>query len=254
VQKTPDGGSPARTFYWIGQFEDGVFSPDFSSSKDLEIVNGFLSPAVTTDNDGYITAIGIIPDEVNPLFQQAQGWANLFSVPQVWELDANDNILISSHPKLESLRGSTTSLNEITIQDGGSDYLDYNGRYFEMEAAINTGTASEVGFIFGKSPNSEEYYKVTYNLTNQEWIVDATNSSKSNLVRKDIRKGSYSITSGSTFNVRIFIDGSVLEVFIDDVAHFTGRFFPTFKNATGVDLFAAGGTATADITIYTIND
>jgi sucrose-6-phosphate hydrolase SacC (GH32 family) len=142
----------------------------------------------------------------------------------------------------------------LTLQEGGIDYIDYEGRYFEMEATVNTGTASEVGFIFGKTANNEEYYRVSYNISEQKWIVDASQSSMSDLVRKDIREGAYEITPGSTFDVRIFIDGSVLEVFIDDKAHFTGRFFPTLENATGVDLFAAGGTATADITVYNINN
>ncbi|OYX25946.1 MAG: hypothetical protein B7Z06_06450 [Flavobacteriales bacterium 32-35-8] len=252
VQKTPDA-TPAITTYWIGQFNNGVFTPDFEQAKKLEVVNGFLSPTVTTDVNGNITAIGIIPDEVNAQFQMEQGWANLFSVPQVWNLDANNNILISPHPNLSNLRGDATQFNALSLQNGGSNYLNnYNGRHFEMEATINTGSADQIGFVFGKTPNSEEFYKVYYDMANQEWVLDSSKSSLDTRVRRDIRKGGYTITPGTTINVRIFIDGSVLEVFIDDRAHFTGRFFPTFANATGVDLFATGGTATADVTIYNI--
>lgn len=250
VQKTPDA-TPARTFYWIGQFENGTFTPDFTEPKNLEVVNGFLSPTVTTDTSGLITAIGIIPDEVQAEFQMQQGWANLFSVPQVWSLDANDDILITPHPNLNALRGTTTSFTGIAVTDGGSNYLnDYNNRHFEMEATINTGTADQVGFILGKTPGNEEYYRVYYDMSAQEWVVDASNSSLSTQVRNDIRTGSYAITPGSTIDVRVFVDGSVLEVFVDNKSHFTGRFFPTFANATGVDVFANGGNATIDATIY----
>lgn len=254
IQKTPDA-TPAITTYWIGEFNNGVFTPDFEQAKNLEVVNGFLSPTVTTDTNGNITAIGIIPDEVNAQFQMEQGWANLFSVPQVWNLDANNNILISPHPNLNNLRGDATQFNALSLQNGGSNYLNnYNGRHFEMEATINTGSANQIGFVFGKTPNNEEFYKVYYDMANQEWVLDASKSSLDTRVRRDIRKGSYAITPGATINVRLFIDGSVLEVFIDDKAHFTGRFFPTFTNATGVDLYAVGGTATADVTIYNINN
>lgn len=254
VQKTPDD-TAAITTYWIGEFNNGVFTPDFEQAKKLEVVNGFLSPTVTTDANGNITAIGIIPDEVQAQFQMQQGWANLFSVPQVWTLDANNDILISPHPNLNSLRDTSTQFNGLSIQDGGTNYLnDYNGRHFEMEATINTGDANEIGFLFGKTPNNEEFYKVYYDMINQEWVLDASMSSLSPLVRRDIRKGSYAITPESTINVRIFVDGSVLEVFIDNKSHFTGRFFPTLSNAQGVDVFANGGTATVDITIYNINN
>lgn len=254
LQKTPDG-TPAITTYWIGQFENGVFIPDFEEPKKLEVVNGFLSPAVTKDNEGNVTAIGIIPDEVKAKFQMDQGWANLFSIPQVWELDNNNDIIIKPHPNLKNIRGDKTSYSGLLIQEGNSNYLNgYNGRHFEMEASINIGNANEIGIILGKSPNGDEEYRVYYNVSTQQWVVDASKSSLSDLVRKDIRKGDYNISPNTTINLRIFVDGSVLEVFIDDKAHFTGRFFPTNNNANKVDLFVAGGEATADIIIHELNN
>lgn len=254
VQKTPDA-TPAITMYWIGQFENGVFTPDFEEAKKLEVVNGFLSPTVTTDEQGLITAIGIIPDEVDAQFQMEQGWANLFSVPQVWELDETNTIAIKPHPNLTDLRGTKTTFNNLTIEDGGSNYLNnYNGRHFEIDATINTGSANKVGFILGKSPDGQEEYKVYYDFSAQQWVVDASKSSLSQLVRKDVRKGDYAINQGDVINVRVFVDGSVLEVFIDDKAHFTGRFFPTLANATGIDMFVKGGTAKANVTVYKISN
>lgn len=254
VQKTPDA-TPAITTYWIGQFENGVFTPDFEQAKKLEVVNGFLSPTVTMDDQGRIVAIGIIPDEVDATFQMEQGWANLFSVPQVWQLDDTNTILIKPHPNLDNLRGEQSTFNSLTLESGGSGYLDkYNGRHFEMNATINTGNANQVGFILGKSPDGQEEYKIYYDFSKQQWIVDASKSSLSTLVRKDVRTGNYAITQGAAINVRVFVDGSVLEVFIDDKAHFSGRFFPTLTNATGVDMFASGGTATADVTLYRITN
>lgn len=254
VQETPDA-TPAITTYWIGQFENGVFKPDFEQAKKLEVVNGFLSPTITKDAQGQVTAIGIIPDEVDAAFQMEQGWANLFSVPQVWELDNYNTILIKPHPNLKGLRGTQSTFNNLTIENGRTNYLNsYNGRHFEINATINTGDANQVGFIFGKSSDNQEACKVYYDFSKQQWIVDASKSSLSPLVRKDIRTGNYVIARGATINLRVFVDGSVLEVFIDDKAHFTGRFFPTLANATGVDMFANSGTATADITIYNITN
>ncbi|WP_439132572.1 GH32 C-terminal domain-containing protein [Polaribacter sp.] len=254
LQKTPDA-TPAITTYWIGQFENGVFTPDFEEPKKLEVVNGFLSPAVAKDMDGNVTAIGIIPDEVKAKFQMDQGWANLFSIPQVWELDNNNDILIKPHPNLKMIRGDKTSFSGLEIKESNSNYLNgYNGRHFEMEASINIGNANEIGIILGKSPNGEEEYRVYYDVSAQQWVVDASKSSLSDLVRKDIRRGSYNIAANSTINLRIFVDGSVLEVFIDDKSHFTGRFFPTMSNANNVDLFVKGGEASADISIYELNN
>lgn len=254
VQKTPDNVSPAVTFYWTGSFQNGEFTPEFETPKKLEVVNGFLSPAVSIDADGRTVAIGIIPDEVSPEFQQQQGYANLFSVPQVWALDVDGTILISAHPNLTNYRGEQISFGTINLVPGTENYLDFNGRHFEMQASINTGNANKFGFILGKSETSGENYKVYYDFNSQEWVIDASESSTSGLVRRDVRRGSFNLNQGATIDVRVFVDGSVLEVFIDGKSHFTGRFFPESANANGVDLFVEGGSASAEVTIYEIEN
>lgn len=253
VQKTPDSSSnPARTFYWTGTFVNGKFVADNNQSKDFEVVNGFLSPTVTTDKDGKATAIGIIPDEVTGEFQQQQGWAHLFSVPQVWTLNSGNNLVITPHPNLNALRGATQTFSNVNVTPNGSGYFgNYQNRHFEMEATVDVGNASKVGFIFGKSANGQEQYKVYYDAVAKQWVVDASQSSNSTQVRKDIRKGNYNISNGK-FNVRIYIDGSVLEVFVDGKSHFTGRFFPTLPDAKGVDMFTEGGNATVNATLYNL--
>lgn len=254
VQKTPDQ-TPAITTYYIGEFENGVFKTDFEKAKNLEVVNGFLSPTVTTDTDGRITAIGIIPDEVRPQFQKEQGWANLFSVPQVWTLNAEQTIEIAPHPQLQNYRGTSTQFNNVVLEEGKTNYLqNYNGRHFEMDATIQLGNRGQVGIILGKSPNNEEFYSIYYDMNNQEWVVDASKASLNNQARNDIRKGSYTINPGNTIHLRVFVDGSVVEVFVDDKVHFTGRFYPTLPASTGVDMFITGSTATANINLYEITN
>ncbi|WP_197051685.1 GH32 C-terminal domain-containing protein [Salegentibacter sp. Hel_I_6] len=254
VQKTPDNTSPAITFYWTGSFENGEFIPEFETPKNLEVVNGFLSPAVTLEDNGRTTAIGIIPDEVTPEFQQQQGYANLFSMPQVWTLSEDGTIIINAHPNINDYRGTQTSFGTISLEPGAENNLDFNGRHFEMQTSINTGNANRFGFILGESETSGEKYKVYYDFNSQEWVVDASDSSTSDLVRRDVRRGAFNLSPGATVDIRVFVDGSVLEVFIDGESHFTGRFFPESADADGVDLFVEGGSASAEVTIYEIEN
>ncbi|WP_040506631.1 GH32 C-terminal domain-containing protein [Gillisia limnaea] len=253
VQKTPDA-TPAITFYWTGTFENGVFTPEFEDPKYLEIVNGFLSPAVVLDDAGRTTAIGIIPDEVAPEFQRQQGYANLFSLAQVWTLNAEGTILIKPHPNLENYRGEATNFGSINLEPGSIGNINFSGRHFEMLTSFNTGSADRFGFVLGQSETSGEEYRVYYNFGTQEWVVDASNSSTSDLVRRDVRRGSFSLTQGENVDLRVFVDGSVLEVFINGQSHFTGRFFPESGDANGVDLFVEGGSASAEVTIFEIEN
>lgn len=246
VQKTPDASSPARTFYWIGDFNGQEFIPDNSQPTDFEVVNGFLSPTVTVDAEGRTTAIGIIPDEVSPEFQKEAGWAHLFSLPQVWELSADNELQVTPHPNVQDYRGEMTEFNSISLTPEISDYLNKSGRHYEIDATVNTGSASKIGFILGQSDDKTEQLKVYYDVPAQEWVIDASQSSLAEGARKDIRRGAYPLAAGETFDVKIFVDGSVLEVFINGEDHFTGRFFPTLPSSDGIEMFVEGGNATAE--------
>ncbi len=91
-----------------------------------------------------------------------------------------------------------------------------------------------------------EQLKVYYDVETREWVIDASQSSLADGARKDIRRGTYNIATEETFDVRVFIDGSVVEVFINGEDHFTGRFFPTLPSSDGIEMFVGGGIATAE--------
>lgn len=253
VQNTPEG-TPARTMYWIGSFNGEKFIPNHQEPKYLELINGFLSPTVMKDSNGKILSIGIIPDEVNGEHQRIKGWANLFSVAQEWNLNANDIIEIKPYQGLNELRDSEVNFNSLIISESESDYLDDLGSFhYQLDVNINLNGASEFGLVIGKTPDNEEYVTIGYKPIESLWFIDTRNSSLSDLVRRDYREGVVELDNPQSLKLQVFVDGSVIEVFIDDKYHFTGRYYPTFQNATGIDLFTKGGEASVDLNYYPIN-
>ena len=66
--------------------------------------------------------------------------------------------------------------------------------------------------------------------------IDASSSSLDDRARRDIRTVNFEIAPNETVDLRIFIDGSVLEVFVNNKEHFTGRFYPTLPDASNLDI------------------
>jgi beta-fructofuranosidase len=59
----------------------------------------------------------------------------------------------------------------------------------------------------------------------------------------------------STLELHVFVDHSVVEVFVDDREAFSTRVFPTLESSTAIDLFAEGGVATAEqVDVWQMND
>ncbi len=246
VNKVPVPGTPARAFYWMGEFDGSKFTPSNPRSQNLEIINSLLSPAVNVDEQNRVTAIGIIPDLLPGSEQYENGWANIFSLPRVWQM-INDTLHQSPHPNLERARGAVTTLSNISIQPNGSNYLNVRGWQLELKATINPGTATQTGFILGQNDNKTEFTKIWYDYQNQKMIVDRTKSSNNSNTPRDIQSESFPLPAGQPVEWHLFIDGSVIEVFINNRWAFAARIYPVDNTSNRVDLFSVGGNATASI-------
>ena len=244
VNKIPQSGTPARAFYWVGQFSNDVFKPNTLLPQYLEVNNILLSPSVNTDASGTVTAIGIIPDNLSPEIQYQKGYANLFSIPRTWSL-SNGRLVQRPHPALEKLRGQENRFTTLTLTESGSNYLGaLKGWQLELQATVQPGPdTQQFGFIVGKSANNAEYTKIYYDYTYKQLVVDRTHSSTATNVPRDIQPEFYNLAVNQDAEWRVFIDGSVVEVFLNGDAVVSTRIFPGSSSSNAVDVFVKGGNA-----------
>jgi len=57
-----------------------------------------------------------------------------------------------------------------------------------------------------------------------------------------IRTGEYLLATNAKLNIHLFIDGSVVEGFINNKDAFTTRLFPKLKDSNHVEIYAEGGS------------
>lgn len=253
VNKTPSGGSPAKAFYWVGNFVNETFVPTDPHSKNLEVINHLLSPCVNRDAQDNPVAIGIIPDLLPGSEQYNHGWAHVFGLPRTWQM-VNDTLYQKPHPNLESLRTNPTNYSNVSISTAGSNYFNRQGWQLEIKATIQPGTAKQVGFILDKNISNSEYTRIYYDYQNFNMVVDHSKSSTNPNTPKNIQSEFFYLAPGQPVEWDIFIDGSVIDVFINNKWAFATRAFPANGNSNIVDLFANGGTALLTSgTIWQIN-
>jgi beta-fructofuranosidase len=244
VNKVPHNRRPAVALYWTGDFKNEKFVPDDPIPKRLEIINRLLSPSVNLDADGRTTAIAIIPDETSAKATELAGWTHLFSIPRVWSLK-NDSIYQSPHPAMEKLRGELHQLEGRRIAVGETLQLSAKKHQLEISVDLTPETARRFGFIVGKNADGTEFSKIYFDLDNNQLIVDQSKSTKRRFYPLQVRKGDYTATPGKKINLHLFIDGSVIEGFIDNKDAFTTRLFPMDEASSIVELFAEEGSLKA---------
>lgn len=252
VNRVPHNGIPARTQYWVGDFKDEKFVPDFLMPKNLEVINRLLSPSVAETPDGKVVAIAIIPDEIREKANYEQGWAHLYSMPRVWNLK-DGKICQSPHPVMEELRNSHQMFSKQVLSKNDTLMISNEGHQMEIQATFYPEDAKRFGFILCKNPDNSEYSKIYYDVENKELVIDQTHSSQRNSIPLKIRKDSYDLDTTKPVNIHLFVDGSVVEGFINGEDAFTTRIFPLSEKSAQVGLFSDGKSSEVEVDIWKLD-
>lgn len=258
---TPLGTSQGvRTLYWTGDISDeGKFVPDsYSSTPRLLEMNsregfGLLSPTVYRQGDKTI-ALGIVPDKLPSASNWKLGWAHCYSLPREWTL-ADDGTLVQR--PFEGLSGLRTDVSfsrqEFTLE-GSLGLGDVKGRELELQGIFEVGTDA---FGFNIFSSGSDAAVISYNPASGEIIADFSNLSR---LQNDngVYDGVYRCplpqrpAQGEQLKLNIFVDHSILDIFVNDRWATSVRVFPTDADADGVEAFAASATKVKDLRAWAL--
>lgn len=240
-----DDEKPTRAVYWTGTWENGLFSPDYLTPKNLDVIAGHLSPAVARNAEGNPVGIGIVDERRSSQAQLDAGWTHTFSFPREWRL-MEDGETLGQAP-IEALQILRDSESHVSVVPGlVSDEFDpgINGRKKEIRVEVNPDvTGSEYGLLLAASPGREEVTRLSYDVERQEIVLNKFNSSLSDQVedKKVYREAYDEAAFGKPHTFHVFVDGSVVDVFINNSAAFSFRLYPTREDSDHVYLFSSGG-------------
>ncbi|WP_243348246.1 GH32 C-terminal domain-containing protein [Parabacteroides sp. FAFU027] len=249
------GINGVETLYWVGTINsDGTFNPISNVPKEVELGTmgrdgyGLLSPSVT-HKDGKMIAIGIVPDKLPSQNNLQLGWAHLYSLPREWSL-SNDNFLIQKpYSGLEKMRDMTSAFQLTDTEVSGTIAMpSVAGKSLEIKSTFIVSSATRFGFNVRKSGSNG--IAIYYTPSTNKITVDAQSIAR---LSNDagVFNGLYESTlpqqmaQGDTLTLQIFVDHSVMDIFVNKKYAFSLRVFPTDTNAEQVEVFSDGGSTKA---------
>jgi beta-fructofuranosidase len=237
--------NPTRGIYWTGVWQNGRFTPDYIEPKNLDLIEGHLSPTVTRGDDGAPVGIGIVDERRSSQAQLDAGWAHTFSFPRRWRL-LEDGETLGQEPiaALTALRDPSSHIQLADIAVMANYDTLIRGRTKELLIQVNAESAADrYGVVIAASEDGLERTRIYYDAPAQQLVLDKSISSQSNSVEdKRFFRGNYDEAAfGKPETFHVFIDHSVVDVFINNSAAFSFRIYPTRTDSDKIFLLSLGG-------------
>jgi beta-fructofuranosidase len=236
-------------FYFVGSYRDRKFYPEARGRVDL---GKHYYAAKSFDDRGRRILWAWLLEARSDSAQRAAGWAGVMSLPRVLSLDAGGTLRMEAASEIQKLRNKYTSKKDLKIDAGSSAPLsDTYGDSLEINAEFDQAEAEEFGLIVRRSPSGSEETSIGYSRTRKMLLLDTRKSSQNPETKKGVDEGLLELGPHEALKLKIFLDGSVVEIFANGRAVLTGRIYPTRADSLGLAFYAQGGrTRLASLDVY----
>jgi len=214
--------------YITGSLEtnSGVFIPKYRGWIEASRKH-FYAPSITMDDKGRCLMWGWI--------QGLKDWKGCLTIPRVLRISGNGQLIQKPAPELQRLRCKHYTKSNIQLTDSKQILKGIKGDSFEIIAEFKDVNAKYFGLNLLCSNDGER--SVAIRCDDKELNVNGLKIALNKLNIDQIYK------------LHVFLDKSVLEVFVNDGRACITRVVGYGKDDLGVELFVESG----DVTIKTLN-
>jgi sucrose-6-phosphate hydrolase SacC (GH32 family) len=236
---------PGRASYWVGTWKDEVFTPVSHEPRRLDLFNHLLSPTPHVTSAGEVITIGIVPDQRSPKECWRAGWAHLYSLPRQLSLDPHGGL--EQRPwkgAAAKWMSEPVTYSNVTLREGVPNLLSgASGKCLHLRVVFKKEMSRSIEIILRRSPDGRERTVLRYEWEIGRLVLDRTSSSVDPEVKRDLQEGTYFPLQDGVIDFEIYLDVSVLEVFVDQRAAFASRIYPLLEESIGLAMRCEGGDA-----------
>ena len=239
--------------------------------------SGVHAPSATPDGEGGV----IIIHNMNPGYP-SEGWNQIMSLPRRLTMgDGEDELRIEPAGDVESLRRGHVRVGETLLPPNEELVLDgVSGNAMELVLVIDAQDSPMVELNVLRSPNREEYTRISFfkdrgfrmhrdlpkngallasgapavpkfgaprKVPVMQSIVSLDTSYSSTLpgaLSRPPESAPIVLEDGEPLRLRVFVDRSIVEIFVNDQQCIAARVYPGRDDSVGVSSRAQGSSAT----------
>ena len=223
--------------YFIGRYENRRFHIEYEGALDLGVNEGGTFSAAQPsyqDPKNRLVLVGMMQERFAPAeITATRAWSGALSLPRVMTPGEDGKPRFAPLTELQSLRGEPSVQTNIPIASGRFELLtQIEGRCLEVIAEIEPGAAVRCGMAVLCSPDGKETTSVLYDAARK--VVSL----------KGIEQA-FSLPLGEPLRLHVFVDRSLVEVFVNNRVCLSAWTYPKQPDSQGVGLMAEGTGAKA---------
>ena len=215
------------TYYFQGEMRDHRFVPHALKRLDHGF-RVFYAPLSFVDDKERRVMFGWLVEERSESTNRKAGWAGALSLPRLLSLSAQKELLVDPVPEVDNLRRAllhsfSGALAAHPVELGGGQAV----LHCELLVTATAQQGGEVIFTLAESPNAAERTLIIFDFDNGHMRVDTRTASLDPQCRGDVKEAPLPLHPGKPLEMRLFVDGSVLEVYANHRVVVSSRLYPT---------------------------
>ncbi len=235
------GNETWRVLYFVGDYENHRFTPSSSGVLDYDRL---YAPLSMLDDQQRRLLFGWIREARSDEEQRQAGWSGVQSIPRVLTLDGQHRLNMRPAPELTHIR---TTHHHFGSTEVTSDFLPLTGRALDIEAAFLVTAAGECGIALACSPDGREKTEVRYDTATSTLRILTHSAKADGTVITQERQAAHRLDIGEALELRILLDGSVVEIIANQRTSITTRFYPSQHDSQHIRIIQPTALKTLDV-------
>jgi sucrose-6-phosphate hydrolase SacC (GH32 family) len=183
----------------------------------------------------------------------ASGWAHNAGLPVTLAIGPDDDLRLAPIAELESLRQEVLlDLNDVPPAAAAARLAAVDGDQLEVELELAPAAGSDArrGLVIRKTPDDLEHTDLVVDAARKRFEIDRTHTTLDADARSHGIQGGPFDPRGEPLRLRVFVDRSMVEAYLDERKSITSRMYPTRPDATGLGLIAAPGDRVVRLKVW----
>jgi len=260
-----EGGAEVEVYYWLGEWDADAcrFEPDHETPRLIDYGDfHFTGPHGMVDPEtGRSLLFTIAQDDRSPQDHYDAGWAHNGGLPLCLSLRADGRLGVEPIEELESLRSDRlASVRDEDVPAANDELAGVGSSTAEIRATMASDGAERYGLKVRVAPDGSEETLLYYDESTERIVVHREHSTRDAETRATVSERSSLVhrgdvdLAGEDLDLHVYLDGSMLEVYVNGLKSVTTRLYPEDERSTGIEAWASGDATVQRLDVWELED